>query len=71
MFQGLFQVFLTIELIFSSKVQVNGFEYIGTGSATNKKEAEQNAAKDFCGFLVGSGLVAADSLPASVFVSIM
>lgn len=51
------------------QVQVNGFEYVGTGSATSKKEAEQRAAKDFCAFLVGAGLVQADSLPGSVFVS--
>lgn len=42
---------------------------MGLGSATNKKDAESNAAKDFCGFLIGAGIIPADSFPDDLFVS--
>ncbi|KAK2567178.1 ATP-dependent RNA helicase A protein [Acropora cervicornis] len=48
-------------------IQVEGFDYVGLGSATNKKDAETNAAKDFCGFLIGAGIIPADSFPDDLF----
>ena len=44
---------------------------MGLGSATNKKDAETNAAKDFCGFLIGAGIIPPDSFPDDLFVSIV
>ena len=55
--------------MFVLQVQVEGFDYVGLGSATNKKDAETNAAKDFCGFLIGAGIIPADSFPEDLFVS--
>lgn len=52
------------------QVQVEGFDYVGLGSASNKKDAETNAAKDFCGFLIGAGIIPPDSFPDDLFVSI-
>lgn len=43
---------------------------MGLGSASNKKDAETNAAKDFCGFLIGAGIIPPDSFPDDLFVSI-
>ena len=42
---------------------------MGLGSASNKKDAETNAAKDFCGFLIGAGIIPPDSFPDDLFVS--
>ena len=44
---------------------------MGLGSATNKKDAETNAAKDFCGFLIGAGIIPPDSFPDDLFVSVL
>ena len=44
---------------------------MGLGSATSKKDAETNAAKDFCGFLIGAGIIPPDSFPDDLFVSCM
>ena len=53
------------------QVQIDGFDYVGLGSATSKKDAETNAAKDFCGFLIGAGIIPPDSFPDDLFVSCM
>ena len=50
-------------------MQIEGFDYVGLGSANNKKDAETNAAKDFCGFLIGAGIIPPDSFPDDLFVS--
>lgn len=50
------------------QVQVNGFDYTGFGCATNKKDAETNAARDFVGFLIGAGFIPADSVPDEILV---
>ncbi|CAH3166121.1 unnamed protein product [Porites evermanni] len=52
---------------FSFQVQIEGFDYVGLGSANNKKDAETNAAKDFCGFLIGAGIIPPDSFPDDLF----
>ena len=54
-----------------AQVQIEGFDYVGLGSATSKKDAETNAAKDFCGFLIGAGIIPPDSFPDDLFVSIV
>ena len=43
---------------------------MGLGSASSKKDAETNAAKDFCGFLIGAGIIPPDSFPDDLFVSV-
>lgn len=48
---------------------MNGFDYVGFGTSTTKKEAEANAAKDFVGFLIGAGFIPADSVPDEILVS--
>ncbi|XP_078384818.1 ATP-dependent RNA helicase A protein-like [Oculina patagonica] len=52
---------------FKFQIQIEGFDYVGLGSATNKKDAETNAAKDFCGFLIGAGIIPPDSFPDDLF----
>ena len=49
------------------QLTIPGFEYTSKGFSQNKKDAESAAAKDFCGYLIGAGLVPAESLPDSVF----
>lgn len=48
---------------FLCEVRVPSFTYIGAGNSTNKKDAERNAARDFCNFLIRSGKVNANELP--------
>lgn len=40
-----------------------GFNYVGAGNSTVKKDAEKNAAKDFVSFLVRNGNVNAADVP--------
>ena len=61
----------SIAPIIKLQVQIDGFDYVGLGSATSKKDAETNAAKDFCGFLIGAGIIPPDSFPDDLFVSCM
>ncbi|XP_028409154.1 ATP-dependent RNA helicase A-like [Dendronephthya gigantea] len=56
---------------FQSQLTIPGFEYSSKGFSENKKDAETEAAKDFCGYLIGAGLVPAESLPDSVFANEM
>jgi hypothetical protein len=53
------------------QLTIPGFEYTSKGFSQNKKDAESAAAKDFCGYLIGAGLVPAESLPDSVFADEM
>ncbi|CAF92278.1 unnamed protein product, partial [Tetraodon nigroviridis] len=46
------------------QVQVSGFNYIGMGNSTNKKDAQTNAARDFVNFLVRIGEVTATEVPS-------
>lgn len=64
-----YSVLLFVNIFFLLQIQIEGFDYVGLGSATNKKDAETNAAKDFCGFLIGAGIIPADSFPDDLFVS--
>lgn len=42
-----------------------GIPYTGAGNSTNKKDAEKNAARDFINFLVRSGQLNAEDVPAN------
>ncbi len=57
------------------KVRLEGYNYIGMGNSTNKKDAQSNAARDFVNYLVRTKEVSASEVPAlgvsitSVFTS--
>uniref|UniRef100_A0A096MGZ1 DExH-box helicase 9 n=1 Tax=Poecilia formosa TaxID=48698 RepID=A0A096MGZ1_POEFO len=46
------------------QVRVDGFNYIGMGNSTNKKDAQTNAARDFVNYLVRVGEINAAEVPA-------
>lgn len=48
----------------SLQVRVDGFNYIGMGNSTNKKDAQTNAARDFVNYLVRIGEMSAAEVPA-------
>lgn len=52
-------------LRFLCEVRVTGIPYVGAGNSTNKKDAEKNAARDFINFLVRSGQINANEVPAN------
>ena len=43
---------------------MEGFPYAGMGNSTNKKDAQSNAARDFCQYLVRQGQMKAEDVPA-------
>ena len=43
---------------------MEGFNYIGMGNSTNKKDAQSNAARDFVNYLVRVGEMNASEVPA-------
>ncbi|GLD68596.1 ATP-dependent RNA helicase A isoform X1, partial [Lates japonicus] len=49
---------------FMCEVRVDGFNYIGMGNSTNKKDAQTNAARDFVNYLVRVGEMNAAEVPA-------
>ncbi|MCI4377947.1 hypothetical protein PGIGA_G00209290 [Pangasianodon gigas] len=49
---------------FMCEVRVDGFNYIGMGNSTNKKDAQANAARDFVNYLVRVGQMSASEVPA-------
>lgn len=49
---------------FLCEARVNEYPYVGAGNSTNKKDAERNAARDFINFLVRSGKLNAQDIPA-------
>lgn len=57
------------------KVRLEGYNYIGMGNSTNKKDAQSNAARDFVNYLVRTKEVSPGEVPAlgvsitSVFTS--
>lgn len=52
-------------LRFLCEVRVSGIAYCGAGNSTNKKDAEKNAARDFVNFLVRTGRIEANEIPAN------
>lgn len=43
---------------------MEGYNYIGMGNSTNKKDAQSNAARDFVNYLVRMKEISADEVPA-------
>lgn len=50
-------------LRYMCKLNVDGFTHVGMGNSTNKKDAQSNAARDFCQFLVRRGEMKAEDVP--------
>ncbi|NWZ38525.1 DHX9 helicase, partial [Brachypodius atriceps] len=46
------------------QVRVEGFNYVGMGNSTNKKDAQSNAARDFINFLVRVNEIKKEEVPA-------
>ncbi|ELK16196.1 ATP-dependent RNA helicase A [Pteropus alecto] len=46
------------------RVRVEGYNYIGMGNSTNKKDAQSNAARDFVNYLVRINEVKSEEVPA-------
>lgn len=51
---------------FLCEVRVEGYNYVGAGNSTTKKDAQSNAAKDFVSFLVRQGFVSAKEVPIDI-----
>uniref|UniRef100_A0A3B4WM90 RNA helicase n=1 Tax=Seriola lalandi dorsalis TaxID=1841481 RepID=A0A3B4WM90_SERLL len=49
---------------FLCEVRVDGYNYMGMGNSTNKKDAQTNAARDFVNYLVRVGEMSAAEVPA-------
>ncbi|KAG8132820.1 putative ATP-dependent RNA helicase A-like protein [Naja naja] len=49
---------------FVCEVRVTGFNYIGMGNSTNKKDAQTNAARDFLNYLVRVNEIKSEEIPA-------
>ncbi|NWR58465.1 DHX9 helicase, partial [Bucorvus abyssinicus] len=49
---------------FLCEVRVEGFNYVGMGNSTNKKDAQSNAARDFVNYLVRVNEMKRDEIPA-------
>lgn len=47
------------------EVRVEGYNYIGMGNSTNKKDAQSNAARDFVNYLVRTNEVKSEEVPSS------
>lgn len=48
---------------FLCELRVNGFDYVGAGNSTNKKDAQGNAAKDYVNYLVRTNRVNTSDVP--------
>lgn len=51
---------------FLCELRVNGFDYVGAGNSTTKKDAQGNACRDYVNYLIRSGLVNPNDVPADV-----
>ncbi|KAF0756742.1 dosage compensation regulator isoform X2 [Aphis craccivora] len=47
---------------FVCEVAISGHNYVGVGNSTNKRDAQENALKDYLLYLTRQGLVSADSI---------
>nr|XP_013811734.1 PREDICTED: ATP-dependent RNA helicase A [Apteryx mantelli mantelli] len=52
-----------MDLYFNLQVRVEGFNYIGMGNSTNKKDAQSNAARDFVNYLVRVNEMKSEEIP--------
>lgn len=48
---------------FLCEIRVDGFDYVGVGNSSNKKDAQANAAKDFVNFLVRQAVINPKEVP--------
>ncbi|XP_033322753.1 dosage compensation regulator mle isoform X1 [Megalopta genalis] len=48
---------------FLCELRVSGFDYVGAGNSTNKKDAQGNAARDYVNYLVRTGHVNVNDVP--------
>ncbi|XP_076644853.1 dosage compensation regulator mle isoform X2 [Halictus rubicundus] len=48
---------------FLCELRVSGFDYVGAGNSTNKKDAQGNAARDYVNYLVRTGHVNGNDVP--------
>nr|CAH8828658.1 unnamed protein product [Trichobilharzia regenti] len=48
---------------FLCEVRADGFNYVGIGNSTTKKDAQTNAARDYVNYLVREGEIPASSVP--------
>ncbi|XP_031836743.1 dosage compensation regulator mle isoform X1 [Nomia melanderi] len=48
---------------FLCELRVSGFDYVGAGNSTNKKDSQGNAARDYVNYLVRTGHVNANDVP--------
>lgn len=48
---------------FLCEARADGYNYVGIGNSTTKKEAQTNAARDFVNYLVREGEIPASSVP--------
>ncbi|CAL1277874.1 unnamed protein product [Larinioides sclopetarius] len=55
---------------FLCEVTVPGFDYVGVGNSTNKKDAQTNAARDFLLYLVRAGRIAQSEVPIELPVGL-
>lgn len=51
---------------FLCEVTIPGFDYVGVGNSTNKKDAQTNAARDFLLFLVRAGRLSQSEVPVEL-----
>eukprot|EP00795_Rhopilema_esculentum_P010876 gene10876-19699_t len=51
---------------FNYKLTIQGIDFVAQGGATNKKEAEAAAAREFLNYLVDNGHLAANSVPPNL-----
>ncbi|KAL1423814.1 hypothetical protein MTO96_003731 [Rhipicephalus appendiculatus] len=51
---------------FLCEVRVQGFDYVGAGNSTNKKDAQTNAARDFLQYLVRNNHVSQSEVPIEI-----
>ena len=56
---------------FLCELRVPGFDYVGAGNSTSKKDSQTNAARDFISFLVRQGLMRNDEVPGNCGVAEM
>ena len=69
MYIRLYYLIMMSSFLQMAQVRVPGFDFIGYGEASSKKDAQGGAAKMFCSFLVEQGLVDPRTLPAPLEVS--
>ena len=53
------------------QLTIQGIDFVAQGGATNKKEAEAAAAREFLNYLVDNGHLAANSVPPNLLVRVL